>query len=306
MKIASLNISKKAGRIKTAERIELTGSGTGNGVSNESRHSQLSILRIESIKKFSEETGRVVKPGEFGENMILQGLELQRVHPLDQFLCEGVQLEVTRTGQKHGKCNCNIFKETGQCLMAAEGIFCRVLKGRELKTGSEMNFVPKEYKVLVLTLSDRCYSGIYEDASGPMVVEKIRSLMEANRRKSSIDKIVLPDEPTLISAKLNEAFETGCDIVITTGSTGLGPRDIAPETIKPLLDKEIPGIMEMVRMKYGREKPNALLSRALAGTKSKTLMFAIPGSLKAVTEYMEEINKIIFHAIYMLHAIDHA
>ena len=88
--------------------------------------------------------------------------------------------------------------------------------------------------------------------------------MEANRRKSSIEKIVLPDEPTLISAKLNEAFETGCDIVITTGGTGLGPRDIAPETIKPLLDKEIPGIMEMVRMKYGREKPNALLSRALS------------------------------------------
>lgn len=130
--------------------------------------------------------------------------------------------------------------------------------------------------------------------------------MEAAGRKSSIEKVVLPDESTLIAEKINEAFESGYDIVITTGSTGLGPRDIAPETIKPLLDKEIPGIMEMIRMKYGQEKPNALLSRALAGTKSKTLVFAIPGSLKAVTEYMEEINKIIFHAIYMLHAIDHA
>jgi molybdenum cofactor synthesis domain-containing protein len=305
MKISSLNISKETGQIKAVESLELDKSGTINNASNGNRHSEVSILRSESIEKFSEETGRAIKPGEFGENIIVQGLELQKIHPLDKFFCEGVQLEVARIGKKCRACNCDIFMETGKCLMATEGIFCRVLKGSTLKAGDELSFRPKEFKILVLTLSDRCYSGIYEDTSGPMVVEKIRSLMEANERKSKIEKVILPDEPILILDKMSEAFESGCDILITTGSTGLGPRDIAPETIKPLLDKEIPGIMEMIRMKYGQEKPNALLSRALAGTKSKTLVFAIPGSLKAVSEYMEEINKIIFHSFYMLHAIDH-
>jgi len=108
----------------------------------------------------------------------------------------------------------------------------------------------------------------------------------------------------LISDRIKMAYESGYDIIITTGSTGIGPRDIAPETIKPLLDKEIPGIMDIIRIKYGTEKPNALISRAIAGTKSKTLVFAVPGSLKAVTEYMDEINKIIFHCFYMLYSID--
>ena len=94
------------------------------------------------------------------------------------------------------------------------------------------------------------------------------------------------------------------DVVITTGGTGIGPRDITIETVRPLLDKEIPGIMEMIRIKYGQEKPNALLSRGIAGVMGQTLVYTLPGSVKAVDEYMTEILKTLQHLIYMLHGVD--
>ena len=93
-------------------------------------------------------------------------------------------------------------------------------------------------------------------------------------------------------------------LIFTTGGTGIGPRDITVDTIAPMIEKEIPGIMEMIRVKYGMEKPNALLSRGIAGIIGKSLIFTLPGSLKAVNEYMKEISKILEHSIYMQYGVD--
>ncbi len=188
--------------------------------------------------------------------------------------------------------------------MTKEGVFCRVLKGGILTSGNNFELHPKVFKALVITLSDRCSAGIATDTSGPAVVGKLKNLMEKHSRTCEIKNVVIPDEVSQLAEVLKEAFQSGIDIIVTTGSTGIGPRDIAPETIQTMLDKEIPGIMELVRMKYGMEKPGALLSRAVAGTRNKTLVFAIPGSPKAVAEYMDEINKVVFHCFNMLYAID--
>ena len=104
--------------------------------------------------------------------------------------------------------------------------------------------------------------------------------------------------------ELHLAVEENYDVIYTTGSTGIGPRDVAPEIIKNFMDLEIPGIMDLIRMKYGAEKPNALLSRSVAGVKNKTLIFSLPGSTKAVNEYLLEIHKILLHSFLMLHGID--
>jgi len=94
------------------------------------------------------------------------------------------------------------------------------------------------------------------------------------------------------------------DIVITTGGTGISPRDITPDIVKTLLDKEIPGIMESIRMKYGQQKSAALLSRSIAGVMGHSLVFTLPGSVRAVNEYLEEITKGLKHMIYMINQID--
>ena len=94
------------------------------------------------------------------------------------------------------------------------------------------------------------------------------------------------------------------NIIFTTGGTGIGPRDITTDTVRPMLSKEIPGIMEFIRVKYGMEKPNALLSRSLAGIIGKSLIYTLPGSVKAVDEYIDEILKTIDHTVMMQYGID--
>ena len=94
------------------------------------------------------------------------------------------------------------------------------------------------------------------------------------------------------------------DIIFTTGGTGINSKDITPDVIKPMLDKEIPGIMEHIRIKYGEKIPSALLSRSIAGVINKTLVYSLPGSVKAVTEYIHEIQKSLDHAILTIKNID--
>lgn len=163
--------------------------------------------------------------------------------------------------------------------------------------------LPGKYKVLVITLSDRAYSGEYEDLSGPRVRQMIEEFMKSEGWEYSIDMKLIPDDPHKLNELVGNASDS-FDMIFTTGGTGIGPRDITVETVRPLLSKEIPGIMEYIRVKYGAGKPNALLSRGVAGITGKSLIYTLPGSLKAVEEYMNEILRTIKHTLLMLHGID--
>ena len=94
------------------------------------------------------------------------------------------------------------------------------------------------------------------------------------------------------------------DVLFTTGGTGIGPRDITPDVVIPLLDREIPGIMEFIRVKHGERLPSALLSRSVAGTIGEMLIYTLPGSVKAVREYTEEILRTLPHSLHMIKGID--
>jgi molybdopterin adenylyltransferase len=163
--------------------------------------------------------------------------------------------------------------------------------------------IPEEIEVLVITLSDRASRGEYEDLSGPKISQMVQSYFEAMSVKCTITGILIPDDHDELREIINVSG-SNFNIVFTTGGTGIGPRDITVETIKPLLTKEIPGIMEFIRVKYGTEKPNALLSRGVAGLVGNTLIYTLPGSVRAVNEYMEEILKTLLHTLQMLYGID--
>jgi molybdopterin adenylyltransferase len=163
--------------------------------------------------------------------------------------------------------------------------------------------LPDKLEILIITLSDRAFNGEYEDLSGPCVKEILSLYLESIKWEFNIKMILIPDEAEQLKNLLTGAMNT-YNIAITTGGSGIGPRDITVEVIKPLLTKEIPGIMEFIRVKYGSEKPNALLSRGVAGLIGNTLIYTLPGSVRAVTEYMEEILKTLEHTIYMQYGID--
>lgn len=165
-----------------------------------------------------------------------------------------------------------------------------------------MNF-PEKFEVLIITLSDRASRGEYEDLSGPTIKEKLTEFFSVTGWSCNITLTLIPDDATALRNLLIAAGKN-YNIIITTGGTGIGPRDITVETVTPLLSKEIPGIMEYIRVKYGAEKPSALLSRGVAGITGKSLIYTLPGSVRAVEEYMAEIVKTLRHTIYMQYGVD--
>jgi molybdenum cofactor synthesis domain-containing protein len=188
--------------------------------------------------------------------------------------------------------------------MPREGIFCRVLKPGVIRPDNRILHVPKVFHVSVITLSDRASNGVYEDRSGPKIKEMLDSFFSSGNQRVEIENILIPDDAKALKKLLTERKNDKTDFLFTTGGTGIGERDITVETVSGMLDKEIPGIMELIRVKYGWKKPNALLSRGVAGTMGKTIVYTLPGSLKAVSEYLSEITKTMEHTLYMLHGID--
>ena len=305
VKILSVNISTKKGTVKSpVERLVLNHLGVEGDAHAGEWHRQVSLLGIESFERFKDMTKREVKFGDFAENITTQGIELVNTKPGDRFIGNDIDLEVTQIGKScHGD-GCAIYREVGNCVMPKEGIFCRVIKPGKLKAGDELTFYPKIYKEMVITLSDRASRGVYEDKSGPEVVRLVSEFFETLKWQFSINSTIIPDDEEVLIEQLKRANEQHYDLLITTGGTGIGQRDITPDVVKQLLDKEIPGIMEMIRLKYGSEKPNALLSRGVAGIMGNTFVYTLPGSVKAVKEYMEEITKTLKHLFIMRMGID--
>ena len=164
--------------------------------------------------------------------------------------------------------------------------------------------LPDPISCFVITLSDRASRGEYDDLSGPLITDKVAEYFGSLGMSVKTDNEILPDDPIRLANLLQDLVRSKIHVVFTTGGTGLGPRDITPETVRPLLDKEIPGIMELIRVKYGMSKPNALVSRAIAGLADQTLIYCLPGSVKAVTEYCDEILPTILHSLKMVFGMD--
>ncbi|PTN09935.1 MOSC domain-containing protein [Mangrovibacterium marinum] len=303
--ILSVNRSEKKGTIKKpVPQIQLSGIGVVGDAHSGNWHRQVSLLAKESIDKFAAEAGRQIAFGEFAENITTEGLLLHTTKPLDRFVGENIELEVTQIGKKcHGD-NCSIFREVGNCVMPKEGIFARVIRHGQLQAGEQLTYQPRFIRVKIITLSDRASRGEYPDKSGPQIRNLSQKQFESINRKFLFDQSLIPDQADLLKAEIEVAVNNKFDVIFTTGGTGIGPRDITPDTVQPMLNREIPGIMELIRVKYGMQKPAALLSRGIAGVIDQTLIYTMPGSVKAVTEYCNEILPTIEHALYMLHGID--
>ncbi len=145
--------------------------------------------------------------------------------------------------------------------------------------------------VAVLTLSDKGSRGEREDLSGPLIGEMLQRI-GAEIRYSSI----LPDEKELIRERLVEYAEK-VDLILTTGGTGLSPRDVTPDATREVIDREIPGIAEAMRSEGMKKTGRAMLSRAIAGVRGRALILNLPGSPKAVRENLGVVLDVLAHAV---------
>ena len=303
--ILSVNISEKKGTIKKpVDHIELCEVGVKNDAHSGKWNRMVSLLGTESFEKMSNDAGRKIAFGEFAENITTEGIKLYETLPLDRFIGENVELEVTQIGKKCHGSNCQIFQEVGNCVMPKEGIFARVIKQGNLSTADSFIYKPRIIKVGIITLSDRASQGLYKDQSGKDIQKLMQIFFEEKKRAVSFVYELIPDDAVLLKEKLQSLVDQKCDIIITTGGTGIGPKDLTPDIVQPMLDKEIPGIMDLIRMKYGEIHPSALTSRSIAGVIDQSLVYCLPGSPRAVKEYLEEIQKTLMHSIYMIHTLD--
>lgn len=140
-------------------------------------------------------------------------------------------------------------------------------------------------KIGRLTVSDRASAGVYADRSGPEIENVLREFLG---NEAKFESLIVPDEVAAISAALKEfADELKCDMVVTTGGTGISPRDVTPEATRAVLEKELPGFGEVMRIRSFAKVKTAILSRAVAGTRGTTLIVNLPGKPSAVRECLE-------------------
>ena len=151
-------------------------------------------------------------------------------------------------------------------------------------------------RVRVITVSDRVSQGVREDGSGPLLVE----LLGAGE-----PPVVVPDEREAIASAVKDAVAAGYDLVVTTGGTGIAPRDVTPEAVQPLLDREIPGVLEAVRAVGRDHVPTAALSRGVAGTLGSSFVVTLPGSTGGARDGAQVVRELAQHVIDQLAGHDH-
>lgn len=244
-------------------------------------------------------TGLALDPGAFGENLVLDGVDLGVLGVGSQLRVGPALLEIMQIG-KVCHTRCAIYYSSGGCIMPRTGLFARVLQGGTLfpqMSVEVVQSVPRSaMQVAVVTVSDRCAAGTAVDTSGPAVANLLHNLLNAHVAWSRI----VADEAELIAAELKDICDRRVDLILTTGGTGIARRDVTPEVTRTVLDRELPGLGEVMRATSALKTPHALLSRAVAGVRNETLIVNLPGSLNGATENLCAILPALPHAVKML------
>ena len=295
-KIMAVNISEERGtqkkNVHSARLIE------DWGIEHDAHagkwHRQVSLLSYEKIEEFRKK-GALVDEGAFGENLIIQGIDLRHLPVGTRLACGEVLLEVTQIGKQCHN-GCEIFRLMGDCIMPREGIFAKVLRGGMISEGDEITVEKRPLRAAILTASDSGYAGEREDVSGPT----IRKILEENGYQV-VHMILLPDDREMLAQEMSRIADEGvAELLVTTGGTGFSPRDCMPEATMDITERAVPGIPEAIRAYSMTITPRAMLSRAAAGIRKYTLIINLPGSPKAVKESLEYILPSLEHGLEIL------
>ncbi len=261
-------------------------------------HRQVSLLEREKIEAFRKK-GVDVAYGAFGENLIVNGIDLRTIQVGSLIHVGACLLELTQIG-KECHDHCAIYKAVGECIMPKEGVFARVLKGGIIRPGDEIIVEPlaedHPFTAAIITLSDRAFKGIYEDRSGPAIREYLEG-----KGFDVLEQILLPDEKTFLQKELIRlADQRQVNVIFTTGGTGFSPRDITPEATEAVCDRMAPGIAMAIISESLKITSNAMLSRQTAGIRKQTLIINLPGSPKACREDLDILMPALGHGLGIL------
>lgn len=298
-KICALCISEKKGTQKHAkESVEVVkGFGLLNDAHAGNWHRQVSLLSKDSVEEFEKiKEGLKIPEGAFGENILIKGLDFDKIKVGTVLVSGDVRLQVTQIGKECHK-GCSIRNSLGDCIMPREGVFARVLHGGVLKRGDDISvefYTP--YKLGIITVSDKGSRGERLDESG----DEIERIFSERGFKISA-RTIIPDDREIISETIkNFTDKLKLNLVLTTGGTGFSPRDNTPEATLAVLEKNVPGIAESMRLYSSKFTDKAMLSRAVSGIRKSSLIINLPGSLKAVRENIKAFEGPLIHGLDIL------
>jgi molybdenum cofactor synthesis domain-containing protein len=260
----------------------------------------VSLLSREDIDRVKAR-GLRVEFGAFAENIVVDGLDLSRFGLGTVFrLGAGAVVRISQIG-KVCHVRCAIYTQTGDCIMPRLGLFARVVEGGEVRPGDEIALlqeVPRSaFQAVILTLSSTASEGKREDTAGPAVQALLESKLGAHIYRLEI----LPDRKDKIVERLKHyADGHGIDLILTVGGTGFSPDDVAPEATLAAAERAVPGLAEAMRAASLAKTPNAMLSRAAAGIRGRTLIVNLPGSKRAAAENLETILRALPHGLQKL------
>jgi molybdenum cofactor synthesis domain-containing protein len=295
--IKAICMSEKKGTSKrpVEEALFITEHGLKGDAHAGDWHRQVSFLALEEIEDFRRRGGEV-EFGDFGENIVAEGIAFHQLPVGTRLKAGEVFFEVTQIGKKCHS-HCEIFRQVGDCIMPRKGVFGRVLHGGRLKAGDTLTITEEKLplEAAVITASDKGARGEREDKSGGKAEAMLK---EAGYAK--VHRALLPDEKEELAAKMREFADMGIALILTTGGTGFSPRDVTPEATLAVCERLAPGIPEAMRALSLKITPRAMLSRAAAGIHKRSLIVNLPGSPKAVEECLGFILPSLAHGIEIL------
>lgn len=298
-KIQSISVSEKKGVRKT--NVPKAFFENDFGIKGDAHagkwHRQVSLLALESVNKMVAQ-GLDVKSGDFAENVTTEDIDLLALPIGTRLKIADIELIISQIGKVcHHRCA--IYHLAGDCVMPKEGIFGVVRGSGELKVGDSIENLGKHgLSVGIITLSDRASTGEREDATGPGLEKYIAETLQT----SFIRIDVIADDTEKFETVLKDFADTQkFDIIITNGSTGVSPRDIAPDVTLKLIEKRLPGFEEAMRAESFKIKNTAIVSRALCGIRGTSLIINLPGSPKAALENLQVIAPALDHTVKKIH-----
>ena len=310
-KIIALCISEARGTVKYAvPEVKLIKDFGIEGDAHAGHwHRQVSLLSAEQVANFNErivESKAGIEPaisGTFGENILVSGIDLRNL-PVGTLLKAGeVVLKLSQIG-KECHSHCQIFQRVGDCIMPREGVFATVEQGGLLRAGMEiaveMPAVDAPLRAAVITLSDKGSIGERVDTSGPRAAELL-----TQAGYEVVEQVLLPDVQAKTERELKRLADSRqVDLIITTGGTGMAPRDVTPEATLAVATRNVPGIAEAIRAGSLAITKRAMLSRGVSVLRNNTLIVNLPGSKKAVEEALELVLPTLEHGIRLAKGTD--
>lgn len=261
-------------------------------------HRQVSLLSYDRVKEFNAR-GAQIKDGDFGENLLVEGLDFKSLPVESLFHVGTALLRMTQIG-KECHSHCAIHARTGDCIMPREGVFAEVLQEGDIRPGDEMTVeLPsptRPFTAAVIILSDKGAQGMRVDESGPAAVKLLK---EAGYRV--VETMILPDEPEPLKRQLIRLTDgRQVDLILTSGGTGFSLRDQTPEATMAVADRNVPGIAEYIRMRSMQLTDRAMLGRGVSVIRKGTLIVNLPGSPKAVRESLGFVLPTLDHGLKLL------